>query len=277
MLGQELSQGLAVVSDERSSDAPPASAKVDGVELALWMGQLLMDNGAETERVDHAVRSCAAQLGGELDGVVVTYNALLVTRRAEERTQTRVRKVQPKAVNMTLIAHLHQLSQRIARGDVGPEQAAAALERVEKASRHYSPTLTAVATGVACAAFSRLFQGDWEAFAITLVATTSAMWVRHHYGKLRPNRLVFAALSACVAGAITGLLHTHLKLSQTPGAAFVACGLMLVPGVPAINAVQDLIKGRLDVGIARAVEAALVVLAATLGLLLGLSLSLVQP
>jgi uncharacterized membrane protein YjjP (DUF1212 family) len=77
-------------------------------------------------------------------------------------------------------------------------------------------------------------------------------------------------VSAAVAGAIVAGLQTQLALSETPSAAYVACVLMLVPGVPAINAVQDLIRGHVSVALSRGAETLIVVLAAALGLMLSL-------
>jgi uncharacterized membrane protein YjjP (DUF1212 family) len=179
-------------------------------------------------------------------------------------------------VNMSLIEQLSHLNHRVCRGELNAEQLRAELRSVEAAPRHYSPGLTTLAVALACAAFSRLFQGDWPAFAATFIASASAMWVRHHYAKRAPNRLIFAAFSAAVAGGVVGATQTLFELSRTPAAAYVACVLMLVPGVPAINAAQDFIKGHLTVALSRAAEAALIVLAAALGLLLGLRLAQVQ-
>ena len=40
--------------------------------------------------------------------------------------------------------------------------------------RHYNRGLTVLMVGLACAAFSRLFGGDWPVFGVTLIAASLA-------------------------------------------------------------------------------------------------------
>jgi uncharacterized membrane protein YjjP (DUF1212 family) len=246
------------------------------IALALWMGQLLMDHGAESERVGQTVRACAESLGCPLSGVLVTYEALVVRAAAGDRHTAELRKVRPVGVNMSLLEELSHLCHRVVRGELGSAELARELTRVEHMPRHYPAWVTGLAVALACAAFSRLFGGDWGAFAAALAGAGGGMALRHYYAKLKPNRLFLATLSAAVATFIVGVLQERLGLSHTPAAALVASVLMLVPGVPAINTAQDMIKGHLDVAIARACEATLIVLSATLGLLLGVGLSQVS-
>jgi uncharacterized membrane protein YjjP (DUF1212 family) len=245
-------------------------AQSQGIELALTMGQLLMDHGAESDVVEQVVRACGASFGCRWDAVLVTYNALMVTELSGDGYRTKLRRVGPRAVDMSLLETVSQLSKQVTDGKLSAAQLEAALSALESVPRHYPPALTCIAVGLACAAFSRIFQGDWPAFAATFVGSAGAMSVRHHYAKRKPNRLVFAAVSACVAGSIVGGMQKLFGLSETPSAAFVACVLMLVPGVPAINAVQDLIRGHVSVALARGAETITILLAAALGLLLSL-------
>jgi len=255
----------------RRNDALDDAAQCEGVELALTMGQLLMDHGAESELVEQTVRQCGASLGCRWEAVLVTYNALVTTVLHGDGSRMVMRRVGPRAVDMSMVERVSHLSQQVIDGTLSPAGLKLALRQLEGAPRHYSPGLTILAVGLACAAFSRLFHGDWPAFGVTFAGTAGAMLVRHYYVKIKPNRLLYAAVSACVAGSIVGGLQSLFSLSQAPHAAYVACALMLVPGVPAINAVQDLIKGHLSVALARGLETAVITLAATLGLMLGLS------
>jgi uncharacterized membrane protein YjjP (DUF1212 family) len=63
------------------------------------------------------------------------------------------------------------------------------------------------------------------------------------------------------------------NLSNQPETALAAAVLLLVPGVPLINAAQDLIRGHLVTGITRGVTGLLISLAIALGLLLAISLT----
>ena len=267
----------------RSDAPPPPKAPLDRaalsevVRLALWAGQLLMENGAESERIEQTVRSCSTSLGCDSSSVVVLYNAILVTHVSGNDFRTKVRRARPRTVNMSLIEAISHLSHRVSEGLVDRAQFRVALQEIEATPRPYRAWLPAVAVGLGCAAFSRLFGGDWAAFAMTLVSSTGAQWIRQKMVTRGMNSLVATAISAAASASLVGGIHTLWGASRALTAALAACSLMLVPGVPAINATEDLIKGHISVGIARASEAGLIILMATLGLILGTSFVLSRP
>ena len=77
------------------------------------------------------------------------------------------------------------------------------------------------------------------------------------------------ALIAVAEGAGQDLLAASaLWLSQTPQSALTAAVLMLVPGVPLINASVDILQGHVSAGLARATTS----LVAFLGIALGLGI-----
>jgi uncharacterized membrane protein YjjP (DUF1212 family) len=62
------------------------------------------------------------------------------------------------------------------------------------------------------------------------------------------------------------------NLGNQPQLALVASVLLLIPGVPLINSVQDLLKGYMLTGIARGVTGGMIAACIALGLLLAMSL-----
>jgi uncharacterized membrane protein YjjP (DUF1212 family) len=248
-------------------------ALAEVVELALGAGALLMEHGAESQRVEQTVRELGQSLGCGWGDVLVTQNAIIVTHASGADFRTKLRRVKSGPVDMSLIEALSHLSHRAAEGRLLRAEVQRALSLAARAPRHYGEGLTRVAVAAACAAFCRLFGGTFAACAATFAASFCAMAVRHAALRAAHNPLLSAALSAFVAGSLTGALQRLLPLGERPEAALAASVLLLVPGVPAINAAEDLIKGHVVVGLARAAGALMVVLAATLGLVLAMHLT----
>jgi uncharacterized membrane protein YjjP (DUF1212 family) len=138
--------------------------------------------------------------------------------------------------------------------------------------RSYNRWLVVIMVGLACAAFSRLFGGDWIIFGITFGASAVAMFLRqvliHNYF----NPLLVVVACAFAAGGLASTAGLF-NLSDQPETALAAAVLLLVPGVPLINAAQDLIRGHLVTGITRGFTGLLISLAIALGLLLAISLT----
>ncbi len=254
---------------------PPLGRKAltDVVDLALWAGQLLMHNGAESLRVEETVRSFGTGLGCDWGDVLVSHNAILVTHESKGEFRTKIRRVRRRGgVNMTVVAALSHVTHRVAEGKCDRLEVRQELERISSAPRHYNRRLTILMVGLACAAFSRLFGGDWPAFGLTLMLSAVGIFSSQELNRRDFNSLFSVLSSASVVGLIGGILNSF-HLSQDPDVVIAASVLFLVPGVPFINAVEDLIKGHTVVGIARGVYGGLIILAISLGLLLALRLT----
>ncbi len=76
-------------------------------------------------------------------------------------------------------------------------------------------------------------------------------------------------VTAFVAGLIASLAM-RFHIGNEAEIALAASVLLLVPGVPLINSVVDLVRGYTSVGIARGITGALITFAIALGLLLAM-------
>lgn len=136
----------------------------------------------------------------------------------------------------------------------------------------YNRWLVVVMIGLSCAAFSRLAGGDWIVFLITLIASSCGMIVRQEIGHRQFNPLLNFAATAFVTSAISAQAVIY-QLGNKPTIVMASSVLMLVPGFPLINAVADMLKGYINMGIARFVMASLLTLATALGIVAAMSVT----
>jgi uncharacterized membrane protein YjjP (DUF1212 family) len=236
------------------------------IDAVLWAGQLLLEHGAEAERVERTIRACGERLGAQSIEVSVSYGALIVTYESAGDFRTKLRRASPKGVNMQLIESISHLSHQVEAGGLGLPEFRASLERIRSEPRHYGTLLTAAIGGIGCGAFCRIFDGNWPAFALTCVAACAGSWLRGFVLRRQLNTFVSAVFAAALSYSIVLVAHALLG-AATPSAALSACVLTLIPGVALINSAVDAVKGHLALALARAAEAALVILSATLGAL----------
>ena len=148
----------------------------------------------------------------------------------------------------------------------GLAEARAELEAVQHRRPEYGRWLVVVALGLTAASLSRLFGGDWPTFAVTWVAGAAGTWLRQELGRRHLNPIVIPFAAASLSGIIGGGA-VLLGASATPSLCLVAPGMIIVPGVPLINGVQDMIGNHMTLGISRLGFAFLVTTAIALGLL----------
>jgi uncharacterized membrane protein YjjP (DUF1212 family) len=125
--------------------------------------------------------------------------------------------------------------------------------------------------GLACAAFGRLLGVDWLGVGPIFAGAGLGQYLRRLCADRRVNVFIAAAAVAFLASVVAGLSARWLK-SQTVDIAMVSAVLLLVPGVPVLNAQNDILEGRPTLGSARAVWVVVLLVFLTVGVWLGRAL-----
>ena len=244
----------------------------DVIDMSLWAGQMLLQNGAESQRVEETVHRLGTGLGCDWMDVLVSPNVLIVTTTSGTEFRTKVRRVVGMGVDMSVITVINTISHKVADGEMDRFAVRAKLESVDTMNSHYNRWLVIVMVGLACAAFSRLFGGDTPTFFATFGASAAAMFTHQTLTRNFFNPYLVIITTAFVSGVIASLAKV-LGFLEDPATALAASVLLLVPGVPLINAAEDLIKGHNVTGIARALIGGLIAMAIALGLLMAITIT----
>jgi uncharacterized membrane protein YjjP (DUF1212 family) len=235
--------------------------------LSLQLGRLLLQNGSDSAHVHDAVLRFVAVFGDEAE-LLVTYEGLLLTVADHGQFRTKLgHAVQTTGVGLAVIGRIDRLVEDAERGGVDLARAAVELDAIESQPGSYSRWMVAAALGLTAASLARLFGGDWAAVCSVFVAGIAGTALRLELGRRHTNPVLIPFTTALVSGAI-GALAVRLSGSATPALGLVAPGMILVPGVPLINAVKEMIGGHVSVGVSRLGFAGLVIAAIGLGLFL---------
>ena len=258
---------------EQPTRKPPLEREAlrDVIDLSLWAGQLLLQHGAESARIEETVHHLGTGLGADWMDILVSPNAIAATTISGGEFRTKIRRVVAIGVNMQIIAEVNDLSRKVSAGALDRFQVRAEMERIDKLPRQYNRWVIVGMVGLACAAFSRMLGGDWPVFFVTLAAASVAMWVRQELTRRYFNSLLVVVGTAFVAGVVASSASI-MKWGAQPQTALAASVLLLVPGVALINCADDLIQGHLVVGIIRGITGGMVCLGIALGLLLAIRL-----
>ena len=218
--------------------------------LALLIGRLLFQNSADTEEVANGVRRFANFYGCEVH-LLVTYETLLLTLSRDHECCTKAgNRVPGMNVNMAAIAAIEKLLSDVEAGRVGLEDVRAQLDQIEHQRPVYSRWIVVVGLGLTAAGLSRLFGGDWPTFLVTFVAGAVGTWLRQELGRRGANLFLIAFSAALLSGVIGGV-GVLLHLSAMPSLCFLAPGMIIVPGVPLVNCILDMIRNHMAMGISR--------------------------
>jgi uncharacterized membrane protein YjjP (DUF1212 family) len=233
--------------------------------VGLRIGRALMECGACVRVIHDGATLTARGLGAESVSVRVGYASLAINVAAAELTITRMIAVGRHGVNHRLDIAVRALAAATAANGGTAAAVHAELDRLLRETPRHPAWLVALATGTACAAFGRLLGIDWSAFLPVLLAGTIGQALRHQLLIRGVNYFVMSAIIAFLASSLAGW-GARLVDSGSVDTAMIASVLLLVPGVPATNAMTDIMDGFPTVGSARAISVAMVMVFASTGL-----------
>jgi len=232
--------------------------------LALEFGRLLMEAGAGARSVEEITRQVATGLGAERVDLRVGYASLAITIGIGPDGITRMRKVGPLGVNQSLDQALRGAAARIERSGFTVAEARAELDSLVRGSPRYPDWVVAMSAGVACAAFGRLLGVDWAGVGPIFAAAALGQMVRRQLAVRKVNVFISATAVAFLASTLCGF-GARWAGSHTVATDMTVAVLLLVPGVPSLNALNDILEGRPTLGSARAVWVAVILVFITAG------------
>ena len=125
------------------------------------------------------------------------------------------------------------------------------------------PLFVLLLVGFANASFCKLFGGDLISMGIVFSATITGFYLKQQMQKKKLNHYIVFIVSAFVASLCAS---TALIFDTTSEIAMATSVLYLVPGVPLINGVIDIVEGYVLTGFARLTEASLLIVSIAIGL-----------
>ncbi|WP_404425963.1 threonine/serine exporter ThrE family protein [Nibricoccus sp. IMCC34717] len=236
--------------------------------LCAQAGLLLMQHGAESALVETVMRRVGLAFNLESVEVAIMANAITVTTLDRGWSTTTVRRNEDRGINMAVLIEVQRVLIRLEQESLSLEETTRLISAI-KPYRH-PRWLTVVFIGFSCACFARLAHADWPGCAVVFVASSVAMAARQQFAHLHLSPLVTFFLTAFVATSISAQALVY-RIGETPKVAMAASCLLLVPGVPLINGVSDMVKGYINTGISRMAMAMLLSIATCTGIVLAMN------
>lgn len=251
----------------------PLQPKIQANEMAnfiLDVGLFLMASGAHSGRVR---RNCSriAQHWGFSMNINPTFTGMLVSVWDESDRDNAVTlyKTSPSnVIHFEILTLISRLSWSIADGDVSFDQARRELDNI-KSRQHYRYWVIALAVGISCACLCMLAGGNWVDASFAFVGAAVGSAVRYVISKNRFNAFLSIIIASFITTMIVGM-DTIWGLGASPELTLATAVLYLIPGVPLINSVIDLLEGYFSASVSRSMFAASCLLSIAVGMTLSI-------
>lgn len=225
----------------------------------------LMAVGVQTSRIVRNTSRIAESYGFYVDMTIFQKTIIMTLRDADNsHSYSTVNKIKPLGLNFTINSKLSTLSWEAYDEHISLEELKTRYHEIVNKPRE-SKWLVLFLVACANASFCRLFQGDPTSMSIVFVATLVGFFIRQLLMERHWNHLAIFIISSFIASLIgsTGYLF---HWGSTPDMALGTSVLYLIPGVPLINSIMDVIDGHVLAGTSRLINACLLIICIAIGL-----------
>ena len=249
--------------------ATDADKQREITRLCIQTALLLLQHGVESTVVVQMANRLGVALGVDSVECALTPNAVILSTLSNNHCITTTRKNTDKGINMQVVTEVQHIVIAAEHHIYDLRHVREKLDRIKPLK--YNRYLVVVMVGLSCACFSHLAGGDWTIFGITFIASALAMYIRQIISARHFNPLIVFAVTAFVASLVAGSALKY-ELGNDPQIALASSVLLLVPGFPLVNSLADILKGHINMGIARWVIATVLTFGSCIGIVFALSL-----
>jgi len=236
----------------------------DIADLVLLAGQLILENGGETFRVEETMERMALAGGAQTADVFAIPQGIFCTINDGGQTYTRVARIHHRGFNLAKVIEVNRISRQLSEGILTVEVAYSELLKVDRLPRRYSTGIRLFAGAVGSAAFSYLLGAHMDSVLVAGVTGLLVMFVMEFLQK----KEILNFISVAVAGVMTATANLVIKRFWPDiqfDLAVIGSIMVLAPGLAITTSVRDALFEDLISASIRGVEAFGVALAIASG------------
>ncbi|SHJ85028.1 Uncharacterized membrane protein YjjP, DUF1212 family [Anaerobranca californiensis DSM 14826] len=237
----------------------------NAIIIALYAGEIMLRNGAETYRVEETTCYILKALGVNYTESFVTPTGIFLScdNPEDKNPYSVIKRIKNRQLNLQKVSEVNNFSRKIVAGEIPLKEAMDILRQIDNSPR-YNRVLRAFSASLLAASFSMLLGGTKFDF---LPAFITSLAVQGTVLNLEKNS--FSYFLTNIAGgfvaAVMAILFSEFGWGNNIDKTIIGSIMTLVPGVAITNAIRDSISGDLMSGTARAAEAFLVAVAIASG------------
>lgn len=241
------------------------------LDFAVNLGARMLYAGANLERVDDTMtRICRSYHLQEISIYSLSDIIMLGARTADETYASRQITVPSASIHLKRLEQYNQLSRKVCADTPAPELLGNLLEEAEKI-KEYTTAQVVLGELLAMTSLCIIFGGNLKDVAAVNISTFILFWVIAGLSKRNLNHIVVNILSMLLAGFLAVML-VKFRIGEHYFTIIITNSMLLIPGIPLVNAVRNLLCGNEMNGIIQIFKVILETVVIVLGLVLSIYL-----
>ena len=242
----------------------------DLMNLSLYTGALLIQNGAESYRAEDTIeRICKSVSNISNVSAYALPSAIFISMEFEGETLSNFRKITISDTNLYKIDRVNSFSREFVSRDLSIKEAYDRLFEIDGTEEN--PKKIYLSGGIAASFFSVLFGGDIKDFAASFFIGILIPIVLDKLSYLKLSFFINNIICAFVT-SILAIICVHFGLGSNIDMIIIGVIMLLVPGVAITNSVRDIMSGEFITGAITMIKAFFIALAIAFGVGVGLKI-----
>lgn len=238
----------------------------DILDVCVEAGRVMLENGAETYRVEDTLYRIAKSYNLVYVNVFVVPTAIILTVQGQDgQDHTELLRLIDRQTNLEKVAKVNDFSRDLTQKTFSPEEAKLRLQTIQNEPRNFSTWQRNLAIAVACGFFPILFGGTYGDMIPAFIAGGLGHYLFDVVNRVT-NVSFFAEMLASFFIGWCAVLFTSLGLGQDMNIIIISSVMCLVPGMAITNSLRDLMAGHLIAGVAVVAKALLTASAIGIGI-----------
>ncbi|MGN7356257.1 threonine/serine exporter family protein [Paenibacillus sp. SAF-054] len=223
------------------------------MKLCLLAGQIMLQSGAETYRVEDTMMRIASSYGIDHTHSYMTPTGIIFSLE-DPQPMTRLNRITERTTHLHKIDKVNSLSRRISEGGLSIEEAYRELVEIDRTQAIYPLWLNVLMAAVASGCFLIMFRGTWPDFVPAMLAGGIGYYCSVLLHRLIPVKF-FAEFSGALMIGLCSVLFVKYGFGKARDIIIISSVMPLVPGLLITNAIRDLMAGHLVSGLSKGAEA----------------------
>lgn len=229
------------------------------LNLAVIAGQIMLENGAETYRVEDTMTRILEHFYPKISESFVTTTGLFVSIGSD----TVVKRIRIRTIHLKKIALVNDLSRKIVSDEISTQEAFNKLREINLL-KPYPVYVKTIMSGITCFCFSYLFGGTLMDCVNSLmigIILNLITWIL--ISKNVSNFLV--TIIGGIIISFFAIVFLNLGIGNNIDKIIIGSIMPLVPGVGLTNSIRDILEGDFLSGSGRIFDAMIIGVAVATG------------
>ena len=237
------------------------------LDIAIFAGQIMLENGAETYRVEETIEIICKSRGLTDIHSFTIPTGIFLSCTFEGHDFSYVRRMRANIIDLQIISMVNTFSRDFVNKDIPYDVAMERLKEIKNAP-HFPPFLQYFAGGIAGGFFSVIYGGNGIEAILSFITSFMVVLTVHQISK-KTRAFFLKNLGGGMINTLLAILLTDIcqRFGLRPDINIIIIGAVmpLVPGVAITNALRDTISGDFVSGVSKLSEAFGVATAIALG------------